>query len=303
MFLFALVVAQNSNASGNSLHFRMRRFLSRPLHEKSRSLYARWRQLFPSAPFLIRLPFGSWFIARDDYLGATFTSDSFEPAERAFMQRYLKPGMTVLDIGAHHGLYSLLAAKQVGEYGRVYSFEPSPREQKALKLNLLLNRCKNVKVQQFALGSEETNSDLYVVNEFNTGCNSLRPPHVPHPTSAVTVNVKTLDNWIAEQKLQSVDFIKLDVEGGELEALKGAQRTLQTRPRPIIMCEMEDIRTAPWGYKPDAIALHLLTLGFRWFQPTVEGNLSPLPADAHEFQSNYVAVPEETVPLIASAHP
>jgi FkbM family methyltransferase len=303
MFLFAIVMAERSTTlSRESLFFRLRRFLSRPLDEKSRSVYARWKKVFPSIPFPVRLPFGAWFIARGDYLASTLTADAFERPERAFLQRFLQPGMIAIDVGAHQGFFTLLAARQVRPSGGVYSFEPSPREQKALKLNLRLNRCKNVRIQPFALGSQETTSDLYVVNEFNTGCNSLRPPNVQQSTSNVTVRVITLDNWLAQNKLKRLDFIKLDIEGGELDALKGAEQTLRTKPRPVIMCELEDIRTAPWGYGPRAIATYLHEFGFQWFQPTDRGNLLSLPADAYEFKGNYIAVPEERLAQITSAH-
>lgn len=281
---------------------RIGRFLLRPLHEKSRSVYARWKKLFPNTPFPVRLPFGAWFIARGDYLSSTLTADTFEPGERAFLQRFLQPGMTVLDVGAHHGLYTLLAAKQLRTQGCVYSFEPSPREQKALRLNLRLNRCKNVKLQPFALGSGDQHADLYVVDVFNTGCNSLKPPDVQHATSKVTIRVRTLDNWLTEERIKQVDFIKLDVEGGELDALRGAEQTLQTKPRPVIMCEMESVRTAPWGYRPGDIATYLRKFGFQWFQLADEGGLSSLPFVAYEFEGNYIAVPEERVPQIISAH-
>lgn len=281
---------------------RIGRFLSRPLHEKSRSIYARWKKLFPNTPFPVRLPFGAWFIARSDYIGSTLTADVFEVAERNFLHRFLQPGMTVLDIGSHHGLYSLLAATQVGEFGAVYSFEPSPREQKALKLNLRLNRCKNVRVQPFALGNEEASADLYVVKQFNTGCNSLRSPGIQESTSSVRVRVRTLDNWLAEQKLSRIDFVKLDVEGGELDALRGADGTLRVKPRPLIMCEMESVRTKPWAYEPAEIARYLQNLGFRWFQPTMEGNLLPLPTEGHQFEGNYIAVPEEKRNQVVSTH-
>jgi FkbM family methyltransferase len=288
-------------SSRSSLFFRLWRFLWRPLHEKSASVYAHWKNVLPSVPFPVRLPFGAWFVARGDYLASTLTADAFERAERAFLRRFLQPGMAVIDIGAHQGFYTLLAARQVGPNGGVYSFEPSPREQKALRFNLKLNRCKNVRIQPFALGSEETTSDFYLVNEFNTGCNSLRPPDVQESTSKVTVKVRTLDKWIAEEKLKRLDLIKLDVEGGELEALKGAERTLRAKPRPVIMCEMENVRTAPWGYGPGAIATYLQELGFRWFQATDDGNLLSLPADAYEFEGNYIAVPEEKLGQITSS--
>ena len=87
----------------------------------------------------------------------------FEAAELAFVEVFLRPGMTALDIGAHNGLYSLLASRRVGPQGRVISFEPSPRERKALRLNLALNWIRNVSVQGIAPGSEDGEADFYLV--------------------------------------------------------------------------------------------------------------------------------------------
>ena len=60
---------------------RLWKFLRKPLHEQSRSFYARWKEHFPSVAVPVRLPFGAWWLARDDYLGSTLTFDGFEPAE------------------------------------------------------------------------------------------------------------------------------------------------------------------------------------------------------------------------------
>ena len=275
------------------LVFRMVGFLRKPLHEQYQSFYSHWRSVFPNAPVPVRLPFGAWFVARGDALGSSLTYNGFEPAEGAFLEKFLQPGMTVLDIGAHQGLYTLLAAKKVGPDGRVYSFEPSPREQKALLFNVRLNRCRNVRVQALALGNADGSASLYVVNGPNTGCNSLRPPNLPDRTCGVAVRIQALDNWLAEQNVNRVDFIKLDVEGGELDVLKGAERTLQTRPRPVILCEIENVRTAPWGYKAEEIVRHLSGLGYSWFRATCAGSLQSLPKTGYVFEGNYIAVPEE----------
>jgi FkbM family methyltransferase len=63
------------------------------------------------------------------------------------VERFLKPNMTVLDIGTHHGFYSLLASYKVGATGQVIAFEPSPRERRRLLWHLRLNRKKNVLVE------------------------------------------------------------------------------------------------------------------------------------------------------------
>jgi FkbM family methyltransferase len=156
-------------------------------------------------------------------------------------------------------------------------------------LNLTINFCHNVVVQTLALGSEETTADLYVVDEYNTGCNSLRPPHVPERTSTVAVRVGTLDNWLAEEKIDRIDLIKLDVEGAELSVLKGA-RELLARTRPVLLIEIAQIRTAGWGYEAVEIVRFLENIGYLWFEILDGGKLAPVNrADPREM--NLVAVP------------
>ncbi len=272
---------------------RIYKFLRKPLPDQSRSFYARWRRRFPTRPVPVRLPYGAWFVARDDFFGSKFTYDGFETDERAFVQNFLKPGMTVLDVGAHHGLYTLLASKRVGKTGTVTAFEPSPRERKALLLNLKLNRTKNVRVEAIALGSSNTQSQLYVVDHQETGCNSLRPPVTSGTMSTTQVEVRRLDDWAMEHHMEHADFIKLDVEGGELEFLKGAERFLAGSKRPVILAEVQDIRTQPWGYRAKDIINHLHERTFVWLRILDAGRLDRLDTGAEEYDGNFVAVPAE----------
>jgi FkbM family methyltransferase len=200
--------------------------------------------------------------------------------------------MTVLDIGAHQGLYTLLASRCVRPSGHVFSFEPSPRERRALRLNLAMNFCSNVSVQPLALGSQETTADLYVVDEYNTGYNSLRPPNVPQPTSAVPVRVRTLDNWLSEKGIDRVDFIKLDVEGAELSVLKGARESL-ARTHPVLLVEVAQIRTSAWGYDAQEIGRFLEDMGYECFEILDEGKLTPA-SQADQREMNIVAFPGGT---------
>ncbi len=278
---------------------RLRRFLRRPFHEQTRSLYARWIRVFPNIPIPVRLPVGAWFMGRNDALGSTLTYDGFEPGERRFVMRFLRQGMVVLDVGAHHGFYTLLASKLVGPSGRVFAFEPSPREQKALRQNLILNWCKNVSVQSLALSDTEALADLYVVDDENTGFNSLRPPGIPSPTTRVQVKARQLDSWLQETKIFRVDFIKLDVEGSEFAVVKGGARFLERRPRPVILAELEDARSEPWGHRAKDTADLLQRHGFEWFAVLVNGKLRRVRETSEKFEGNFVAVPKERIEEIA----
>jgi FkbM family methyltransferase len=272
---------------------RISRFLQKPWPEKVNSVKHRWDAFKARIPVPIRLPFGALWILRNDNLGELLRTSTFEKEEVAFVARFLQPGMTVLDVGAHHGLYTLLASKCVGPLGRVFSFEPSPRERRALHLHLTLNLCRNVKVQGLALGSGQTQTDLFVVQGSQTGCNSLRPPIVVSETVPVRVEVVRLDDWLEAHKVDRVDFIKLDVEGGELEVLNGAEKLLERQPRPVILAEVQDLRTRPWEYRAKEIIEYLIHRGYKWFNITIEGYLEELDINAAEFDGNFIATPLE----------
>lgn len=259
----------------------------------------RWARLklWFDGPVKVRLPFGSWWMAENDFCSRSILREDFENAEWGFVDRFLEPGMTVLDVGAHHGFYSLLASAKVGTTGRVIAFEPSPREREKLLRNLALNECKNVTVEDCALADTAGQQELILVGSNNSGCNSLRRPNVAGPTSSVAVRVATLGGYLAEHPLPPVDFIKLDAEGAELAILKGASTILESRPRPLIQCELEEIRTRPWGYHPREVVALLDTMGYCWFQAHSGGALRPV-EDKTKMDGNFFAVPEERMELL-----
>ena len=274
---------------------RARRFIHKPGNEQMRSILVRWAQVFPGVPLPMRLPTGLWWLAEKDFLGIAILSEGFEPIERAFVERFLRPGMTVLDVGAHHGFYTLLASRAVGRAGRVLAFEPSPRERKRLNTHMRINRVRNVEVESRAVGEELGTAELYLVCGTETGCNSLRKPNVEQDTVKVTVPVERLDRVLEEHGIAQVDFVKLDVEGAELSVLKGAPELLSRRPRPVFLAEVQDIRTQPWGYRALDIVRHLETLGFRWFRTVPGGGLEPMDLEHADYDGNFVAVPNEKV--------
>ncbi len=124
--------------------------------------------------------------------------NGFEQMETLFVERLLRPAMTVVDVGAHHGLYTLLVSKRVGRKGRVIAFEPSPREFRKLKKHIRWNRCSNVQLMPCAVGDEPGETDFYLVEGSQDWSNSLRPPAVDEPTSRVRIAVRRLDDALEE---------------------------------------------------------------------------------------------------------
>ena len=277
---------------------RLVKFVRKPGREQYQSFAIRLQSRFPSVPIPVPLPYGGWYLAANSDIDRGVVCGGFESAELHFLHRCLRPGMTVLDIGAHHGLYSLAASKFVHPRGHVHSFEPSPRERRLLERNLRFNLRGNVSVHAKALGATRGHASLFLVEGIEDGSNSLRSPIGCRNTRTVDVDVISLDEFIQENGISAVDFIKMDVEGAELSVLQGASRLLSSFVRPLILAEISDLRTQPWGYQAREILEFLEQKGFHWFQPVGQGELYPADRTLNSYDHNLIAVPSERMSAI-----
>jgi len=244
-------------------------------------------------PIPLRLPCGVWWLAEENFLDQKLLSGEFETMERTFVKKLLRRDMTVVDVGAHHGLYTLLASKCVGWHGRVVAVEPSPRERVRLEKHLRLNRSSNVELIPYAAGEDPGEAEFYVVGRFNDGCNSLRPPATPEPVKTMRIKVRRLDDILSELDISQVDFLKLDAEGAELSVLHGAMKLLNRDSRPAMLVEVQDIRTRPWGYAAREILQFLIRKDYQWFAIAAKGALLPIPCNLETYDANLVALPIE----------
>lgn len=248
-----------------------------------------WRRVLPGLPLPLRVAPGLWWIARNDVVSDGLFAGTFEVSERQTFAALLEPGMTVVDIGAHAGLYTLAASRRVGPGGRVIAFEPSPRERARLLKHIQLNHCGNVTIESMALGDADGEADLFVVQDHETGCNSLRPGNVGE-VRPVRVAVRRLDDYLARGGIERVDVVKMDIEGAELSVLRGAERLFRSL-RPVLLCEIEEARIQPWGYQGRDIVDLLLGWGYSWFAIAAGGALQPLDPKLSTFSGNFVARP------------
>lgn len=150
---------------------------------------------------------------------------TYEHEKQRLFARSIQPGMVVFDLGANVGFYTLLAAVKAGERGRVYAFEPLPRNLEFLRLHLDYNRVRNVEVIDAAV------SDLSGLAAFEEQAH----PSMGRlePAGCVQIRTVTMDNMVFEKGLSLPDVIKIDIEGGERRALEGARRMLEQR-HPLI---------------------------------------------------------------------
>lgn len=166
---------------------------------------------------------------------------SYEPQTERFIRQNVKPGMTVLDIGASTGYMTILLADLVGTHGQVHSFEPTPVNYELLRKNIDANGLDQVHLHNFALSNHKGEAILHI-DPGNDGGNTIGNVTGDAWTghAAITVATETLDDFIERAGIGKVDFIKIDVEGAESLVIAGAGNLLSRPDAPLIVCEVGD---------------------------------------------------------------
>ncbi len=191
----------------------------------------------------------------------------FDPARerelRDFINARVRPGQSVLDVGAHIGLYALLFAKKVGG-GRVHAFEPNPDTRAALEEHVRLNALgASVTVVPQAVSEKPGTADFFCL-PFE-GMSRLGEPNplLEGRARKVQVPVTTLDAHCAATGLEP-DWLRMDIEGFELGALRGARRTIDARRgRLTIVLEMHPSSWPSIGESVESARRTLDELGLR----------------------------------------
>ncbi len=159
-------------------------------------------------------------------------------AERQLLKRILSAGDAVVDAGANIGVYSQFLSSCVGPTGVVHSFEPSPENFR--RLQSATRKLANVRLSQAAVGECSGRSKLYVSDQLNVDHRTYETEGDSRP--AVQIDVIALDDYFKPG--QRVDLIKMDIQGYELHALRGANRVLADNPSAKLLLEFW-----PYGLK------------------------------------------------------
>lgn len=175
------------------------------------------------------------FNQNDPYTGASYEAyGEWKELELSLLRAIVKPGMTVLDIGANIGQHSVVFAKIVGLQGSVFAFEPQRLFFQTLCANVALNQQVKVHARQVAVGSENGQISVPVMSpwleKFNYAALNLKAPQID--AACEMVDMITVDSL----HLQQCDMMKIEVVGMEADVIRGAYQTLQ-RCRPILYVE------------------------------------------------------------------
>lgn len=164
------------------------------------------------------------------YFPADYEAENF-----SLLRKHIRPGAVVLDIGAHIGLFSVIAAKWAGAVAKVYAFEPAPSTHRVLDRTIRMNHLEGQVVPvNSAMGLAPGSIDFFVSDHEADNSNSLVPYKSDRPLRAIPVKLDSIDHFVSAQNLEQVDFIKMDVEGAEFDTLRGGLDVIR-RFRPVII--------------------------------------------------------------------
>ena len=210
---------------------------------------------------------------RDRLVGNNIAKGVYEPHVTAAIRRVLRPGDTFVDLGANVGYFSLMAATLVGRMGHVIGFEARPDNVALAKRSVRKNGFENVTIHSLAVAEKEKvlkmaapehTSLSVVVDASRADCQD----------GFVEIRAVAVDDMLGG--LADVDVVKMDIDGGELQAVQGMRETLR-RCRPILFFEFSPFTLEAYGQiKPEELITEIQSLGYQIFALTWESTPIPL---------------------------
>lgn len=195
------------------------------------------------------------------------------------LKRLVKPGMVVLDVGAHVGFYARMASQLVGENGRVIAFEPHPRNYRYLMQNI--GKRHNIIALQVAVAEGEGTAELYDylmmsasgslhydetlrdVQKSTIHAGDVAPRiNRDFPVEKFTVRTAAIDACLADLHINRVDVVKMDIEGAEMGALRGMQTIIQNSPHLTLIMEYNPLGLKAFDVNPLTAVRDVLAMGF-----------------------------------------
>jgi FkbM family methyltransferase len=234
---------------------------------------------------LMRLNLQNWSDRR-----AYFSGRYYQPDISRVLETLLQPGDQYVDVGANVGLTSLLARSRIGPTGKGVAFEPNPTAYARLKEHFAMNGVANFELVPRAVADCESVQWLFVPRD-----EMLLGTFVPEKAEGTRVEVRTepADRYVAAFDPATPTLIKIDVEGYEVQVLRGIQ-SLLARPNVMVVTEIADAKLRRAGHSREE--LHALLAGFGFVPHTIDVRASrwrkalelcpiPGPLDSHEYDA------------------
>lgn len=206
-------------------------------------------------------------VDRDDPFQAMMLLGAYDPVIEHLVHRYTPVGGTVIDGGAHLGYFSLRFARLVGPTGAVHAFECDPRLVPRLERHVQLNALPWIKVNATGLSDREDTSELYLPDQLGWS-STLKGAW--GATERATVAMTTIDRYVRDTEIDPtrLSFIKLDIEGSEAAALRGAYGVLRATSAPVLLEYLPE-RLGEMNEAADDLLALMDDLGYEPWAPAI----------------------------------
>jgi len=190
-----------------------------------------------------------------------FADGGYERPVQDALASVVRPADVCLDVGANLGFFTLLLSRLAGPRGAVFAFEPVPANAAAIESNARLNRLENIEILTLALSGVDGRDELLLARHI--GGAVLRSAGTPPDhVGGMDVETASLDTLVERGRIRPPDVVKIDVEGAEMDVLRGMQRALR-RWAPTLVLELDDETAAACESKVAACSSFLQALGYR----------------------------------------
>jgi FkbM family methyltransferase len=227
------------------------------------------------------------------------TEMAYEDILETSYRQFIRPGDTVMDVGAHTGTHAAQFLTLVGPTGVVLAFEPLPDVMAKLRQRLA-DRHPNLRTFEVALSSQPQERAGFVRAEGTLAESGLRQREYNNPNlvspSHIDVQVDTIDNIARTVGLSALAYIKMDIEGGELDAIAGGRQTID-RFRPVISVEYGGQSFSVYGHTEDSLFETAAGLGYHIFDPFMQdiGSREMWDYAKAQYCWDYFLIPQERV--------
>lgn len=238
-----------------------------------------WKKKFINGDFEHYIDDNLKIIMYEDSILSKVIYYGFEKDEIMFVQEYLKKGDYFLDIGSNIGLFSLYASKIVGESGRVFAFEPALKTYTRLQKNIAINNLNNITANRLGVSDKKGTLQLNVSENGHDAWNSFAEIDSSYYSGKESVEVVTIDDYLKEFNVDAkkIKIMKVDVEGWEVQVLKGAADFLKNYS-PILMVEFTEQNSLAAGHCCHVLYDVAVNLGYKWYTfDSKEKKLIPSP--------------------------
>lgn len=227
--------------------------------EPPRTIRGKWHG------YKMTLDMTNWSARKTYFLGRYY-----ELHTQLLLNKVLKPGDRVLDIGANIGMVTLHAANLVGETGKVEAFEPNPQCQEQIQNAIDINKITQIKLHPFGLSDADAQLELKL-NHTHSGIGTFAEMDPDEIVQSTTAHVKNGDAFF-DPSSKTPKIIKIDVEGFEYRALKGMESTLRQWLSMVVM-EMNDNHLKRAGTSCNELGAFMIRLGYKPFDVRVKRSI------------------------------